>query len=502
MTQLRAAKAGPPRTPRRRRGRSVVIVGTTQSAAQLRAALSQGDTGLRLAAVLLPAELDRLGSTLAEHDADQVLICLPLAMSATVRSLIQQLQKQAVTWRFLPTLADQLSGRVRVGLGAFDSGDAGVSAADLAMPPFVIDPVQLLDRRPAPLDEPAVSQFIRGRTVLITGAGGSIGSEIARQVGRFAPGQLILVERAENALFEIDRQIAELYHSQPRLARLHDVTDAAGTDRLIAELKPHVLFHAAAHKHVPMMENHPAAAVENNFFGTRAVADAATRHAVDALVMISTDKAVNPRSIMGATKRLAELYIESLGHTCTTRMGIVRFGNVLGSNASVLPIWSQQLLKGGPITVTHPDMTRYFMTIPEAAGLVMQAGAIAQAPASHNASVFLLDMGQPIRIVDLAQRFVRSQGFEPGVDVKIEYTGVRPGEKLFEELVYLGENLAPTSHRSIRVWRTAPADPGTIQEVIAAFDELRRDEGWTQTPRAVIARTLRRAIPEMSAEAV
>ncbi len=283
------------------------------------------------------------------------------------------------------------------------------------------------------------------------------------------------------------------------------MTDTPGTLKLVGHHQPHVVFHAAAHKHVPMMEDHPAQAVENNFFGTRSIADAAHQHGANRFVMISTDKAVNPSSVMGATKRLAELYIQHLNQSSGCVFAMVRFGNVLGSACSVLPIWARQLAQGGPITVTHPDMYRYFMTIPEAAGLVLQSATLSGA--SGGGEVFLLDMGQPIRICDLAHRFIQSHGLEPGVDIAIAFTGPRPGEKLFEELAYDSEEMLPTAHKSVRLWRTHAPDTNRMAQIIRAFDRLRAtgpqtnpthgDHHWQHTKPQAIVSALRLAVPEM-----
>ncbi len=435
----------------------------------------------------LTQDADNLWSTLREQGVEQVLISLPAAWSGRTRQLTAELDRANLTWRIMPTLADQLAGR--------------------PVTPMAVhfDPAHLLNRKPQPLDEDLIRQTIQGKVVMITGAGGSIGSELARIVGRFEPSRLLLVERAENPLFEIDQTIGRIYPDLDRTALLHDVTDAPRTAALVAAYRPNVIFHAAAHKHVPMMEDHPAHAVENNFFGTRSIADAAARSGVDRFVMISTDKAVNPSSVMGATKRLAELYIQYLNVRSDTTFCMVRFGNVLGSACSVLPIWTQQLAHGGPITVTHQDMTRYFMTIPEAAGLVIQSAALSNADNNGGGEVFLLDMGEPVRIIDLARRFIRSHGLEPDIDVSIAITGVRPGEKLFEELAYDGEDMIPTSHRSIRIWRTSPPDPAHMQQIIATFERLRVQSSAGHdasmlpdaATRQAIVTALRAAIPEM-----
>lgn len=426
--------------------------------------------------------LDELDRVIADHGPiDRVLISLPMGMRQQTQRLGRLLDQAGVAWRFMPTLADQLAGRL--GPAAMGGGEA-------------VDTNELINRQPRPLDEQAIKRTLAGRCVLITGAGGSIGSELARLVGRFGPSKLVLVERSENALFEIDREIARAYPSLPRAAVLHDVTNVPRTLGVAATYKPDVIFHAAAHKHVPMMENHPAQAVENNFYGTRSIADAAVAAGVGRFVMISTDKAVNPSSIMGASKRLAELYIQYVNPRSDCVFSMVRFGNVLGSACSVLPIWTKQLAQGGPITVTDPQMTRYFMTIPEAASLVLQSAAL-----SHGGEVFLLDMGQPVRILDLARRFIRSHGLEPDVDMPIRITGPRPGEKLFEELAYDSEDMIPTAHESVRIWQTHEADTARINSILQAFDRLRAkggaDQPWRDVGSDAVVAAVRHAVPEM-----
>lgn len=359
-----------------------------------------------------------------------------------------------------------------------------------------LDPEALIGRGGAALDPGAIARArraITGKRVLITGAGGSIGSELARIVAGFDPESLILMERSENALFEIDRQLAARFPRMGRKAMLHDVVEAESTAAWLQRLKPQVVFHAAAHKHVTLMEDHPSHAVNNNFFGTRSIADASADCGAERFVMISTDKAVNPKSVMGATKRFAELYVRSLNdRSGGTRACMVRFGNVLGSACSVIPIWTRQLAEGGPITVTHPEMTRYFMTIREAASLVIQAGALTDREAA-GASVFVLDMGEPIRIVELAERFVRLHGLEPrfgpsettgraNPTIDVTFTGARPGEKLNEELAHASESLRPTPAGGVMAWAADPDEisPARISQLVEDLSAARwspdRDE--------------------------
>ena len=433
-----------------------------------------------------------------------------------------------------PAVAGTSGGGSRLGeLGISTSRSVATGAMiSAATGALSLDFAELIGRTPYGIDRRAVARLLERRRVLITGAGGSIGSEIARIVATFRPAELVLMERAENALFEIDRQMARRYPEVPRRAVLHDVVDADATQRIVAELRPDVIFHAAAHKHVPLMEDHPAHAVSNNLFGTKAIADAAVAAGVERFVMISSDKAVNPTSVMGATKRLAEMYIQALHRQCRasraagrpSSFSMVRFGNVLGSACSVLPIWETQIADGGPITVTDPRMTRYFMTIHEAAALVIQSAAIdpSAGVAGDSANIYVLDMGEPVRILDLAQRFARARGFEPSVSIarsarpevafpevagttraaerggsrspsmEIVLTGARPGEKIHEELAYAAEQLRPTPFPGIMAWAGFLGDQFNLEAMVQELGAVRRSPD-----REAVVRTIRRHVPEM-----
>ena len=328
----------------------------------------------------------------------------------------------------------------------------------------------LLRRDPVKLDEDVVGSSIQSRVVLVTGAGGSIGSELCRQICRFGPSRLILVERFENALFEVHRELAAafpLVQIEPRIA---DVCDVRRMTQIFAAGRPEIVFHAAAHKHVPMMEWNPGEAVKNNVGGTRAVAALADKYGVGRFVLISTDKAVNPTSVMGATKRVAEVYLQALSQRSATRFVMVRFGNVLGSAGSVIPIFREQIAKGGPVTVTHPDMTRYFMTIPEASQLVLQAGAMGQ-----GGEIFILDMGEPVRILDLARDLITLSGLRPMEDIEIRISGVRPGEKLAEELSSDVENADKTKHPKILIGRIKPHEWDAVDAGVSALLQVAQD---------------------------
>lgn len=435
-------------------------------------------------------DVSELEAIVARRRPAVALICLPAAMHDLIMSIRTRLRKLGVPDRFMPMLEDQI---------------AGVGPRSL----IDIDLNALLDRPPRQIDEQAVRSVIQGKRVLITGAGGSIGSELARIVSRFDPKKLILVDRSENALFEIDRQIARIAPQLGRKALLHDVVDAPATLAHFREYVPQIIFHAAAHKHVPMMEDHPAAAVDNNLFGTKSVADAAHTIKAERCVVISTDKAVNPTSIMGATKRLAELYVQYVNHRSKTGFSMVRFGNVLGSSGSVLETWSRQIADGGPVTVTDPRMTRYFMTIPEAAALVIQSAALV-VPDDQCGEVFLLDMGEPVRIVDLARRFIRQHGLEailpdeaghlrhptsmPGT-IAVVYTGIRPGEKLFEELAFDAEAMRPTRHPDINIWELPTPDEQFIEQVLSQLSPARRSRD-----EAALAAQIRGLVPESATQ--
>lgn len=358
----------------------------------------------------------------------------------------------------------------------------------VAPEPGAEDCAQLLGRKPVNLDTPELQRFLANKCVLVTGAGGSIGSEICRQALRFLPARLVLLDRAENSLFEIEQELRHRCLGADLAPEVADICDAARIADVFARHQPQVVFHAAAHKHVPMMEANPGEAVKNNVFGTCIVADAACTADSAAFVLISTDKAVNPTSVMGATKRCAELYVQWLACRAPsprTRFVAVRFGNVLGSSGSVVPIFRRQIMAGGPVTVTHPQMTRYFMTIPEASQLVMLAGAIGQ-----GGQVMVLDMGQPVRIVDLAREMIRRAGKREGVDIELSFTGIRPGEKLAEQLASADESTLPTAHPKIRFWQlTAPGAAG-VRRMLETLGQV------TDAARPVVARALSQCVPE------
>lgn len=411
-----------------------------------------------------------LRQTCERHQVEELLLATPGLSQKRLRSLVEQLQGLNVRLRTIPGVEAVIEGRVTV---------SRIRDVDIK---------DLLGREQVELDEAQISQKLCGQRVLVTGAGGSIGSEMCRQVLRYHPAKLVLVEQAENNLFEIDRELATVAPETQRACYVCDICDAKRVDRIFSAERPAVIFHAAAHKHVPMMETNVGEAIKNNIRGTQTVADAAKRYEVQRFVMISTDKAVNPTSVMGCTKRVAEMYIQQLRQQARTQFITVRFGNVLGSSGSVVPIFARQIAAGGPVTVTDPNMTRYFMTIPEASQLVLQAGTM-----GSDGDIFVLDMGEPVKIVDLAREMITLSGLRPGDDVEIKITGVRPGEKLYEELSVTGENMGRTTHEKIYVWRNRKEDWPRVckrmADLIAAADDL--------TPEQLKAK-LAELVPEFS----
>lgn len=322
----------------------------------------------------------------------------------------------------------------------------------------------LLERPPIVLDKKRIQDYIKGKVVLVTGAAGSIGSEMVRQITKFRPNKIILFDVAETPLYELELELKETFQFFDFETVIGSVTNEYRVNRLFEAFKPQVVFHAAAYKHVPMMENNPTEAVFNNVLGTKLVADIAVKFHVEKFVMISTDKAVNPTNVMGASKRIAEIYTQTLNYTSQTKFITTRFGNVLGSNGSVIPRFKKQIENGGPITITHPDIIRYFMTIPEACQLVLEAGAMGQ-----GGEIFIFDMGKPVKILDLAKKMIKLSGLTYGKDIQISFTGLRPGEKLYEELLNNKENTIPTYHPKIMI---AKVNEYKQEEVMPKIMEL------------------------------
>ncbi len=381
-----------------------------------------------------------------ELDIEQVVIAIDQAQGKEIRRVMDVCAAIPVKARIVPSLNEIAHGHVSV------SRIRDVQIEDL------------LGREPVDLDDQNLHEFLSGKVVMVTGAGGSIGSELVRQILNYNPSKLLLVERAEYFLFQIERELASIETNVEFIPLVADICDEPRMRDVFERFSPKVIFHAAAHKHVPLMELNTTEAVKNNIFGTRLVASLAGEFGADDFVMISTDKAVNPTSIMGASKRIAEIVIQELKNEYKTNYTAVRFGNVLGSAGSVVPIFREQIQKGEPITVTHKDMTRYFMTIPEASQLVLQAGAL-----GTGSEIFILDMGQPVKILDLAEDMIRLSGLTPYEDIDIKFTGIRGGEKLFEELEITGENLLKTKNPKIFIGQIATYSDEQVIEILSEF---------------------------------
>jgi FlaA1/EpsC-like NDP-sugar epimerase len=403
--------------------------------------------GQRIHGVPVMGTREKLAAIIARERPDEVLIAMPKADTATMRAVVRALEPFKIPIKTLPNLRDILDGTVKV------SQIRNLSIEDL------------LPRAPVGLDPEPVRALVQGRTVMVTGAGGSIGSELCRQIAALKPKALLLFERYENSLFAVANELADRNPGAPIWPIIGDVADYNRVSAVMAAHRPDMVFHAAAHKHVPLMELNPCEAVKNNVAGTWVLAQVAGRYDVGRVVLISTDKAVNPTSVMGATKRVAELIVQAMAGSSngsTTRFTAVRFGNVLGSNGSVVPRFLEQIHAGGPVTVTHPEMKRYFMLIPEAVQLVLHAAALAE-----GGEVFVLDMGEQIKVLDLARNLIRLSGFVPEEDIPIRFIGLRPGEKLYEELVGSTEVAERLPIEKIfRIRRQAAPDMGHIEESV------------------------------------
>ena len=401
------------------------------------------------------------------HSVKEIIIAMPSAGGAVIRETMQICKKTDCSVTILP--------------GIYELVDGKVSVQQLRK----VNLEDLLRRDAVSLDTVGLQRYLSGKRILVTGAGGSIGSELCRQIAKFNPGLLVLLGKGENSIYEIHRELSDScrFPLEPVIA---DVRDQARIRSIFEKYKPEVVFHAAAHKHVPLMEAQPEEAVRNNIFGTKTVADAANEFGVETFIMISTDKAVNPTSVMGATKRAAELVVQNMNSISQTKYAAVRFGNVLGSRGSVVPLFRKQIAQGGPITITHPEMKRYFMTIPEASQLVLQAGALAQ-----GGEVFVLDMGEPIRIVDMACDLIQLSGLIPYQDVDIRFSGLRPGEKLFEELLTAEEGTCATKHKKIFTANLHEVDGKHIQRCLLAL--------WGATHRNEVTAVLDELVPSYAA---
>lgn len=473
----------------------VLIMGAGDAGAMiLREIQSNGGLGLKVVGLLDddPAKLgfsvhgvpvlgnrEAIPALAAKHQIDQVIIAIPTAPGRDLREIVHICERADVQPLTIPGIYSLLDGTVRL------NQVRNVEIEDL------------LRRETIVTDTAAVAQLLRGRRVLVTGGGGSIGSELCRQILRCQPAELVLLGHGENSIFEIDNELTRFIERMGGTRKIRmraliaDIRFPERIHSVFAQVQPEIVFHAAAHKHVPLMEANPEEAITNNVLGTRNVLNAALAHNVEHFVMISTDKAVNPTSVMGASKRVAELLVHEAAISSGKPYVAVRFGNVLGSRGSVVLTFKQQIADGGPVTVTDPEMRRYFMTIPEAVQLVLQASVLGK-----GGEVFLLDMGEPVKIVDMAEDLIRLSGLEVGRDIEIVYTGLRPGEKLYEELFVAGENYARTQHEKVFIAANASSFvPEHLTESINAL-ELAAERG----DREAIIRGLRSLVPEYGTE--
>lgn len=403
-------------------------------------------------------------------DIEMVIIAMPSASSRQVRYVVELCESAGVAFRMLPKMADLIAGRVSTG------ALREVSIEDL------------LGRDPVSLDLLGIRAGLSGKCILISGGGGSIGSELCRQIAKLAPARLVLLDHSEFNLYRIDYELRQHFPGLEIVSILGDVTDATTVEHVFDRHHPAVVLHAAAYKHVPLLEPQVREAIHNNVIGTKIVADAAGRFGCEIFVMVSTDKAVNPANIMGASKRIAEIYCQNLSQHSSTRYITVRFGNVLGSAGSVVPLFMEQIQQGGPVTVTHPEITRYFMTIPEASQLILQAGVM-----GSGGEIYVLDMGQPVKIVYLAEQMIRLSGLEPGKDIEIKFTGLRPGEKLYEELFHEKEALANTTHDKILLAKYRSWDWGSLQKLLSSIGTACQSHD-----EATIREIIHQFVPELS----
>ncbi|MEH7892707.1 polysaccharide biosynthesis protein [Bacillus thuringiensis] len=389
-----------------------------------------------------------------DNDIEHIIIAIPSLNRGQINEIFEKCRKTKAKTQIVPMLEDLLDGKLSVN----EFRDVQVE--------------DLLGREPIKLDDAGIGEKITGKTILVTGAGGSIGSEICRQVMKYKPAKIVLLGHGENSIYNIEMEMRVTYKDTVEITtEIADIQDRHKIFEIMKKHQPYIVYHAAAHKHVPLMERNPEEAVKNNIFGTKNVAEAADTFKVNTFVMVSTDKAVNPTNVMGATKRFAEMIVQHMASVSTgTRFVAVRFGNVLGSRGSVIPLFKKQIQKGGPVTVTHPDMIRYFMTIPEASRLVIQAGTLAR-----GGELFVLDMGAPVKIVDLAKNLITLSGFSIE-EIGIEFTGLRPGEKMYEELLNEGEIHPEQIFPKIHIGKAVLIDQGILRQFMNDFEGISKEE--------------------------
>lgn len=420
-----------------------------------------GCQGKYLRGVPIVGGREKIAESVEKYDIDEIIIAIPSASRSKLRPLLEICKETGRRIQILPGMYQIIKGDVNV------SNLREVQIEDL------------LGRDPIEVNVEEIIGYVQNKTVLVTGGGGSIGSELCRQVARHSPKCLIILDIYENNAYEIQQELKRDYPGLDLVVLIGSVRNTRRVDEIFRDYRPDIVYHAAAHKHVPLMEDSPNEAIKNNVFGTLKVAAAADRYGTGKFVMISTDKAVNPTNIMGASKRICEMVIQNMNRKSRTEYVAVRFGNVLGSNGSVVPLFKKQIEKGGPVTVTHPDIIRYFMTIPEAVSLVLQAGAYAR-----GGEIFVLDMGEPMKILDLAKNMIKLSGYRVDEDIKIEFTGLRPGEKMYEELLMREEGLKETANRMIYIGRPIEYDDALFEQQLERLQEASRNE--SQDIRALV----------------
>ena len=407
----------------------------------------------RLCGVPIVGSRDDIPEAVKKYAVDRIIYAIPTSSAQTRKEILDICSRTGCPVQVLPGIYQLVNGEI--------------SVSKLRK----VDVQDLLGRDPIKVKLDEILDYISGKVVMVTGGGGSIGSELCRQIARANPRMLIIFDIYENNAYDIQQELQRNYPELNLVTLIGSVRNTARLDYVLGKYKPDLVFHAAAHKHVPLMEDSPNEAIKNNVFGTYKMAQAAAKYGVKRFVLISTDKAVNPTNIMGASKRLCEMVVQMMNRQSETEFVAVRFGNVLGSNGSVIPLFKKQIEAGGPVTVTHPDIIRYFMTIPEAVSLVLQAGYYAK-----GGEIFVLDMGEPVKIDDMARNLIRLSGYEPDVDIKIEYTGLRPGEKLFEELLMKEEGLQSTANHLIHIGKPIEMDDELFQKQLARLDKAYREE--------------------------
>ncbi|MBR1860435.1 MAG: polysaccharide biosynthesis protein [Lachnospiraceae bacterium] len=394
---------------------------------------------------------DCIPDAVEKYEIDEIIIAMPSASRKTVKEIVEDCKETGCKLEIVPGIYQLINGEV--------------SVSQLRE----VDIEDLLGRDPVKINVDEVAEYVKGKTIMVTGGGGSIGSELCRQIAKHGPKRLIILDIYENNAYDIQQELKISYPDLDLVVLIASVRNTLRIDQIFDEYRPDIVYHAAAHKHVPLMEESPGEAIKNNVFGTLKVAKAADKYGTEKFVLVSTDKAVNPTNIMGASKRICEMLIQMMNEESRTDFVAVRFGNVLGSNGSVIPLFKKQIAMGGPVTVTDPNVIRYFMTIPEAVSLILQAGAYAE-----GGEIFVLDMGEPVKILDLAENLIKLSGFRPGEDIEIVFTGLRPGEKMFEEMLMDEEGLRGTENSMIHIGKPLEFDKEEFKHQLEKLDEISR----------------------------